>query len=999
MFRRAVYALACVLALTLPVAAQEQTGTIQGTVKDSSGAVLPGVTVEAMNLNTGAVAATAVSDANGQFRFVGLRPAKYDVTGKLQGFTPAQVKAIDLRLGQILTADLALAVGGVTETVSVTAESPIIDTKQGARQTSIKDEQLELLPRGRDFTTLVTQVPGANQEPKLGGLSIDGASAGENRFIIDGIETTNLQTGVSGSNLLVDFVDELQVKSSGYTAEYGGALGGVVSAVTKSGSNSFHGSAGVSVQGDSLAGSFRPTLRTNLSNSDAAEYLTYPEDDETRWEPGFTIGGPIAKDKLWFWAGYIPALTETTRHVDATTAQNPRAASSDTTQKAKAQNISLNQTSQFGSNFRTRLAYNNTYRTLKGLLAGQNGLDPAGTNYSKEQEFPNYTFSGDASWVVSPNFVLSFKGGYRVQDQHDSNVTEEPRYTWTTTNNIGFLDVPVSLQRGTGFTSIPTNNKVTRDKFDRQNYQVDGSWFLNGGGTHQLKFGMQFDRTGNDVLSGESRPRVTLRFDQGLAPSPGLPQMRGKYGYYSVRSQEVDPVQGFITEGNIHSNTLGFFIQDAWTINNRLTINAGIRTESEKVPTYTTGADIPEFGLEFGYKDKLAPRVSVAYDFNGDGKTKLFGTWGIFYDFFKLELPRGSFGGDKWIEDYYTMETADWPNLVTAGCPPACPGTQIRSTDFRHPSFGSDAIDPDLEPMKLQEFSAGFERELRPQLAASVRYVHKQIDQAIEDTGSLDAAGNEIYVIANPGQGLTALAWTNPNVALPRPVRDYDSVEVALDKRFSNNWSLRGSYLWSRLNGNYPGLSQSDENGRTSPNVGRLFDYPAMMFDEHGQAVFGPLPTDRPHQLKAQFIYLFNFGTSVGFDEFISSGLPVTRELGILPTSNFPLQYLGRGSDGRTDTLSQTNLFVQHAFKLGGNKQVQVSFNVLNLFNQDAAIAKASTYQKVDGINFSESDFYAGKLDFDNLIDAQHVAVNPQFLQNNAFQAPLTARFGVKFMF
>ena len=171
------------------------------------------------------MAATAISDASGAFRFVGLRPGKYDVTGKLQGFTPAQVKAIDLRLGQILTADLALSVGGVTETVSVTAESPIIDTKQSARQTSIKDEQFELLPKGRDFTSLVTQAAGANSEAKLGGLSIDGASAGENRFIIDGVETTNLQNGTSGKNLIVDFVEEVQVKSSGYTAEFGGATG------------------------------------------------------------------------------------------------------------------------------------------------------------------------------------------------------------------------------------------------------------------------------------------------------------------------------------------------------------------------------------------------------------------------------------------------------------------------------------------------------------------------------------------------------------------------------------------------------------------------------------------------------------------------------------------------------------------------------------------------------------------------------------------------------
>jgi hypothetical protein len=1009
MFRRAVYALAFVLAVTLPAAAQEQTGSITGTVKDSSGAVLPGVTVEAMSLTTGAVAATATSDANGVFRFNNLRPGKYDVTGRLQGFTPAQVKSIDLRLGQILTADLALSVGGVTETVSVTAESPLIDTKQGARQTSIKDEQIALLPKGRDYTSLVTQVAGANDEDKLGGISIDGASAGENRFIIDGVETTNLRNGLSGSNLIVDFVEELQVKSSGYTAEYGGALGGVISTVTKSGTNVFHGSAGVQFQGDALAAGSTtlggspgtPTLRTNLTDAFAAEYITYPEDNETRIEPGFALGGPIVKDRLWFFGGYQPAITSIERTVDSGTAQNPSAASSVTDQENRVQYITANVTAQPTDSIRTRLAYNNSWSKQDGLLASLNGLDPDGTNYSKRSEFPNWSTSGDINWVPSQNLVFGVRGGYRLQNQHDFNVTEEPRYNWTTTNNIGFLDVPPALQHGTNFTSIPTNNKVTRDKFDRAFVHADGTAYFSGGGTHQVKFGVQFDRTGNEVLSGESRPRVTIRWGLGLAPRPGEPVMQGTYGYYSVRSQLVDPVQGFITEGNIHSNNIGLFIQDAWTINNRLTVNVGVRTEREQVPTYTTGVDIPEFGVEFGFKDKLAPRVSVAYDLRGDGRTKLFGTWGIFYDFFKLELPRGSFGGDKWLEYYYTLDTFDWPNLLaSSGCPPACPGAAIRVTDFRHPSFGSDAIDPDLKPMKLQEFSGGIDHELRTNLAVGVHYVHKQIDRAIEDTGSLDSAGNEIYVIANPGFNLTELAFVNPRTPLPKAVRDYDSVELFVDKRLSNNWSLRTSYLWSRLYGNYSGLSQSDENGRTSPNVGRLWDYPMMMFDENGQASFGRLPTDRPHQLKGQFIYLFNFGTAVGANQYLASGLPVSREIGIYPPNDLPVQYYGRFSDGRTDTFSQTDLFVQHEFRLGGEKRLQLSFNVLNLFNQSAAISKHSTYDRVDGIDIpSEAAFYSGQLDFDQLIAAQGVEQDPRFLLDNDYQAPLQARVGVKFLF
>ena len=153
----------------------------------------------------------------------------------------------------------------------------------------------------------------------------------------------------------------------------------------------------------------------------------------------------------------------------------------------------------------------------------------------------------------------------------------------------------------------------------------------------------------------------------------------------------------------------------------------------------------------------------------------------------------------------------------------------------------------------------------------------------------------------------------------------------------SNNWLFYTSYTLSRLYGNYSGLSQSDENGRTSPNVGRGYDYPAMMFDQSGNPVYGRLPTDRPHQVKAQFVYAFNFGTNVGLSEYLSSGVPVSRELGILPTSNYPVQYMGRLSDGRTDALSQTDLYVSHDLKFSGDRKLRLELTVTNLFNQQAA--------------------------------------------------------------
>ncbi len=986
MFAKPFALLLLIGSLAAPAWAQEQRGSIEGVVKDASGAVLPGATVEADN--NGRITSTT-TDAVGSYRFPSLAPGNYRVSANLQGFVAKEVVEVRVALGQIKKVDFSLPLAGVAESVTVTAESPLIDVRQSARQTNIRAEQIELLPHGRDFTTLVIQAPGANQENKLGGISIDGASAGENRFIIDGIETTNLQSGLSGTNLIADFVEEVQVKSSGFSAEFGGALGGVISAVTKSGTNNFSGMGLFNFQGSATEGRRRPTLRQNLSNSDIAEFITYDDDSETRLEPGFAIGGPIKRDRLWFFGAYLPAMTTTDRTVNAVTVP----------QEETVQNLTGNITTQPANSLRARVAFNSSSRELKGLLPALNGTDPVGTNYSKSSKFPNLSTSGNMDWVASPSLLISVRGGYRSSDQHDSKVTEEPLFIFSGTNNIGFLDTPASLQHGTGFTSIPSNRKVTRDQQTRLNFQADSTVYARAGGEHQIKFGVQADQIGNNVLSGESRNRVTIRWNSAL--SSGVPVTRGTYGYYSVRSNGVAPKQGIITEGDISSTMLGLFFQDAWTINNKLTVNLGIRTERERVPTFTSGADIPEFGIEFGFADKLAPRAGFAYDVKGDGSWKVAGSWGVFYDTFKLELPRGSFGGDKWLEYYYTLDTFNYPTLVDgANCPPACSGRLIRGPiDFRHPSFGEDAIEPDLKPMRLQEATAGIDHQLNDVMKLSLHYVHKQVDRAIEDTGFLLPDGSEGYVIANPGEGITSLAFTNPDVALPKAIRDYDSVEFAFDKRMSSNWYLRTSYLWSRLYGNYSGLTQSDENGRTSPNVGRLFDYPAMMFQDGGGAALGPLATDRPHQFKTQFIYLFGFGTSVGLNQYVASGLPVSREIGILPPNNYPVNYLGRGSDGRTPMFSQTDLFVQHSFKMPGSRSLQVSLNVLNLLNQDTAVSKYSTYHKTNGVNIDEALFYQGRQTIAGQITALNPVKDPRFLMDDRFQVPILARFGVKFLF
>jgi hypothetical protein len=321
-------------------------------VQDAQHAMLPGAAIAALNLAQGTAIST-IADATGTFRFPALAPGYYDVTASLPGFTTVKFERVEVLLGQIKRLTFVLEIAAVAETIRVSASSPLVDTRQSARVFSLRQDTIDLLPKGRDFTSLVSEAPGANQEPKLGGISIDGSSASENRFVINGIETTDLISGLSGHNVLPEFVDEIQVKSSGYTAEYGGSTGGVINVVTKSGTNAWHGDALVNFEGDALNGGPRRTLRRVPDDSTRAEYVTYPEDSYRRVEPGFAIGGPIKRDRAWLFAAYQPALIHTERTVTSTFDKSTATKAQDQT----GHFLNINQTTQVHDTLRTRATF------------------------------------------------------------------------------------------------------------------------------------------------------------------------------------------------------------------------------------------------------------------------------------------------------------------------------------------------------------------------------------------------------------------------------------------------------------------------------------------------------------------------------------------------------------------------------------------------------------------------------------------------------------------
>ena len=353
-----------------PASAQEQVGAIQGTVSDASGAVLPGATVEAVS--AGGTRLSGTTNESGAYRFPRVPPGTYVVIAKLDGFNPAELQNVKVGLGDTATANVTLEVGAVSETISVVGEAGQIDVKSSATSAAITGEDIAMLPKGRDFTTIATMAPGVTQEGFAGGLSIDGASGSENRYVIDGVDTTDAFDGTSGQNLITEFVEEVQVKSAGYPAEFGGSVGGVINAVTKSGTNEFKGWVGVYYNDRDWDGAERATPY----DTGTTLYRTFEEDDITRIEPGFGIGGPIVQDMAWFYGGYTYTEIETNRTPPGQTTK---------TQTDKPEYYLLNIKGNVGSSFLYKVSGNWAPRELDNTLPARDGSTPESVEPRRRQ--------------------------------------------------------------------------------------------------------------------------------------------------------------------------------------------------------------------------------------------------------------------------------------------------------------------------------------------------------------------------------------------------------------------------------------------------------------------------------------------------------------------------------------------------------------------------------------------------------------------------------------
>lgn len=1035
-FRAAICSFAVLLLMVAVAAAQELYGGLQGTVKDSSGAVIKDAQVI---VSSPALVGTkeAKTDGNGFFRFANLPAGSYTVNVTAKGFAAVKQENVAIEVGHLGELDLSMKVGSSETVVEVSSQAPLIDLTSTQTISSITPDVVKDVPHGTSFQSVIQFAPMARNEPLMGsstmsngtgggspgnmsngnayGFSVGGAADSENGYLVEGQSTANVQGGFSHTNVPFDFIQEVDVKSSGIESEFGGALGGVVNVLMKRGSNSYHGSIFTQFENSgmdaglnsfprydpSTAGAPVPQPGWGAAGCPGAPSPCYSDGLYQAYQPirphtstvlpGFTFGGPILKDKLFFFVGFNPWLNRYEEFEQYQSGVVPFSQNTNTYYLTSRIDASLgNRVRLYGSwlyqyqkEFGSSLPAADNAQGLYNVVTGcygfgsnlatctGNQIDPSVYRHTLGFSAPNHTTNVGADITISPNIVSTTRFGYYFENYHDFGYPTGGVLNSWAVNSVGSNDalgnpLPANLQEGQGFINDASNQNFTFHNANKAlQFNQDVSIYKSGwGGTHNFKFGYQMNRLSNFLLQTYNEPFVSLFLGSSAQTgySPASPtgttncapfvtlygRCQGQYGYLNV----VD----FGSGGQAISVNHAIFMQDAWTIKHRLTLNLGLRIEHEYLPGEApSGFGAPPQPISFGWGSKIAPRIGAAWDVLGNGKFKVFGDYGVFNDVMKLNLAISSFGGQYWQQCAYALDTSNLASIIPAfvggrdcvgpsasstanwqgGSTPAGL-TFLENQNFRlFPTTCStcnsaqEGVAPGLKPYRQHESTFGIDYQLSKNTALEVRWDRRRLDSAIEDSAIFNAGlGSETFVIVNPGEGVNKTFpdfWNflygagsyscpvgpcPPTKIIPA-ARSYDGVEFRLTKQRSNHWFGMFSYTYSNLRGNYMGLTSSDQadglaGGRNSPNNSRSFDEPFFSWSANGTSSSGPLPTDRPSTFKGYGYYELpwwgkKMTTDFGLFQYFYEGSPNTSFMDVgyafagytLPS--FPVDVVGRG--------------------------------------------------------------------------------------------------------
>ncbi|HVG84801.1 MAG TPA: TonB-dependent receptor [Vicinamibacterales bacterium] len=978
---------ALLLALAAVASAQQTTGTLTGRLQDSQGLALPGVNVTVTGQQG---AKSAVTDTDGSFRIPFLTPGTYDVRAELQGFKTVEQRGVSVSLGQVTTVNMQLEVGGLTEVVQVTGSTAIVDTTSTTTGAVLTAELMQRVPVGRRFTDTLYLAPGVSSSGAAGSAnpSVSGSSGLDNLYVVDGINVTNTGYGAIGSYSTVfgslgtatpfDFVQEVQVKTGGYEAEFGQAMGGVVNVITKSGSNALRGSMFGYTQPAAVEAGYKTYQSLNGTVNTVGQQ---------RSDVGVEGGFPILRNKLFFFGAINPAWeTRTFVAPDGF----PLVSLGEVDRKRQITSYSAKGTYQLASAHRIDASFFGD--PAKGDMGAQrtSSLTVDDTSSFSELEYGGHNQTVRYDGIITPTWLVEGAVARAYNKIAETPSVNEWRVTDTTV-------VPQRISGGIG------GYEAGNESLNLQ-YTAKTTLILGG---HQLKAGFTYEDVEYSQVNQRTGPTFVAADGRTTATGASI-------------SIIADPTLGRIyrvTRANFNSDRLttqaysAFFVQDTWRVAERLTINPGLRYEQQTLKgtfqTLTTldGQQLDDFSLSGNW----APRIGAVYDLVGNGKSKLYGNWGRFFARVPNDLAARALSADDGFSrgDYYDAGlTRPIPNGILAGG---------QTNHFVIAGAGADQIDPDTKLSYKDEIVAGFEYEAFPNINLGVRYIHRGIGRILEDIADAPAVA---YDLGLPGLSSVEYILTNPDSSFPTrfpelnahfedPTHSFNAIEFTFDRRFVNNWSLLGSYRWSRLHGSYEGFFRED-NGQSDPGITSLYDFPTNdpSYTAIGVPIYGyrgdirylgalgegPLPLDRPHAFKLSGNRAFDNGLSFGVGFNMSSGKPLTAMAALAPYDNdseIPMTPRGEGFDTvdgfKTRTPFETQLDMQASYSInaGAARRLTLLADVFNLFN----IRRVTDYNAA----VEYPSFGVDNPDFGTPTSAN--------VAGQQYQRPFTLRLGARFAF
>lgn len=877
------------IAGALPLAAQT-TGSLQGRVKSSAGASVAGATVTVSGPTLQGTRTTK-SDGEGSFRVGLLPPGAYTITFAKDGLNTTKITA---QVGLDKTATLEVTMPEVAAAVvEVTDTATVVDVRATTAGANFTPETFQKLPVTRDFASIAQLAPGITTESMPGGnegFKVYGSSGAENNYVVDGINTTGVEFGSQGKQIPIEFIQEFQVKTGGYEAEYGRSMGGVVNVITKSGGNQF--------AGDLFLYSDGVLFKSGNQHASDGSATTRPllTGDKTL-ELGFDMGGYFIKDKLWFFAAFDRRANRKIQQI--------RAAGPNLGELAPT------------AGDRDLFAFKLTWGITEGhnLVASFLG-DPAKiTGAVKTPQGTRGTWDGERK-IGGTDFSLRYEASGSIW----ASFLQASRHNETNSilpgsggGAIQMVDQTLSGAQSGGF------GRYDEKTFTRDNLAGAFSIFFNLLGSHEMKAGFDLQTDKADIRRGFTGGQLVTRLQTG-------PDIYSHY-WWTTAAAALSPFDApsiTFTSKPKHESS-AYYLQDKWSMTPTLMLNVGARLDVTDVKD--------QFGTTvISLKDQWAPRLGVVWDFKGRGQDKVYASYSRYYEQLPLDLVIRSFSVERNPTTYNYSATAMAPDSgaeAAIGTSSSIVGSYV------------EPVDPDLKGAYADEFILGAETTLRNTYVFGAKYIRRWIGRAIEDGLDVTSPLGD-YFIMNPGQSHPA------GVTYPQAIRDYKGVELSAQRKMANHYSWQASYLWSRLDGNYEGAFQgiggADGTGQLDPNINSAFDVPEFIPNSYGL-----LSGDRTHQFKANGVYEWDMGLSAGLAFQYLSGTPISRLGYHNGYGRYELFLTPRGTEGRTPALTRLDVNLAYTMKMARTHRLRFSLDITNLLNSQTTNVVDQRYDSVEG--------------------------------------------------